>query len=132
MGYYATMSYCEYNTKLSEKEFDQVLSGFREKLKEKNESAYHSFITYEFVYHLKDEKGNPYINVVPGGEDYYQKHYADDELAQFISQTTSEQVELLFDGEDDCSWGHQISPRKIKNMEKVWQVCPEPKDYEEV
>jgi hypothetical protein len=57
-------------------------------------------------------------------EDWHSKHYADEALAEFISEVIAEGERCLleFNGEDGCNWGYYITKGSVKEIEYVKMV----------
>ena len=57
-------------------------------------------------------------------EEWYAKHYADESLAEFISQVIAEGTYcvLEFQGEDGAWWGYYITKDSVKEIKYVRMV----------
>ena len=120
MGYYSTLTRCD-----PVKVVGMTEEQFRKKWKEKIESL------------DDDHKGDlDFYNWLPGKkepdclwfeldcEEWYAKHYADESLAEFISQVIAEGTYcvLEFQGEDGAWWGYYITKDSVKEIKYVRMV----------
>jgi len=96
--------------------YQKILAKWKKFKKEQSREKQEYLDQYTFILIREDDNFKFYeIQCV----DTYNKHYADFELAQFISQIIADEIFfLIFLGEDNHVWGYQIAPKKVKWMSK--------------
>lgn len=115
----------EFKTALGEEEFRKRWEEAR-RVREKEEDDDWLDI-YEWV--LDRIEGNK-MRATIKMDDWYAKHYADESLADFISQVIEEGDHsiLEFCGEDGGTWGYYITRETVKEIEYVKMVDGQPID----
>ncbi|MEM4385245.1 MAG: hypothetical protein QXD03_01720 [Candidatus Anstonellales archaeon] len=115
MGYYSSMVlngviHTDYD-------IDTIKSIFKDYINTVKENNRPYMEIYNFV-----EESKGMINIET--DDTYAKHYADRELAEFISKIIKEgyHVKIKFIGEDGTTWGYLITKDKIFEIEWVERI----------
>lgn len=121
MGYYSTLTRCD-----AVKVVGMTEEQFRKKWKEKVESLDANEGHLDFYDWLpgKKDPGCLWFNLECQDDEWYAKHYADEELAEFISEVIAEGTYcvLEFQGEDGAWWGYYITKDSVEEIEYVRMV----------
>jgi hypothetical protein len=128
MGYYSTLTHWE-EVKVDAREFTgvQFMEQWEKAVKESKDPGYLDFYKWSL------NEGDPdylWFDLEVEDDEWYAKHYADRELAEFISRVIAKGASsvLEFVGEDNCQWGYYISRDSVKNIEYVKMVDGKPID----
>ncbi|MEM4385972.1 MAG: hypothetical protein QXD03_05440 [Candidatus Anstonellales archaeon] len=115
MGYYSSMIFNDVIH--TDYDIDTVKSMFKDYINTIGENNRPYMRIYNFV---EESKGVISIET----DDKYVKHYADRELAEFISKIIKEghHVKIKFIGEDGTLWGYLITKGKVFEIEWIERV----------
>lgn len=116
MGYYSTLIRCDdIKTTLSKEEF---MRKWIETVRETEGTDKEGYLFYNWEL-SKEENGFRWFSIEM--DEWFAKHYADRELAEFISEVISDDAKCIleFNGEDGVSWGYYITKNSVKEIEYV-------------
>jgi len=119
MGYYSTLTqHDEVKTlPMTQEEFDKKWQEF---CNSKDENTKFYLEQYRWSRNEKDPDA-AWFDIEM--DDWYSKHYADDELAEFISQVIAEDAHCIIEFlGDDGPWGYYITKGCVKNIEYARMV----------
>jgi len=122
MGIYSTLERCD-----DIKVVGMTEENFRNKWKKKIESLDEDRKGYLDFYEWSITQKEPdclWFSLGCEDDDYYAKHYADRDLADFISTVIAEDSVCLleFSGDDNSLWGYYITHGSVKEIEYVRMV----------
>jgi hypothetical protein len=114
MGYYSTMvRHDEVKTlPMTEEEFKKKWEAF---CASKNEDARLYLEQYKWVLNKRDPDA-AWFDIEM--DDWYSKHYADEDLAEFVSQMITDDAHCLIEFlGDDGPWGYYVTKGSVKDVE---------------
>ena len=119
MGYYSTMIRHD-----DVKTLPMTEEGFKKKWEEfcasKDEDSRSYLEQYKWVLNKRDPDASRF-DIEMG--DWYSKHYADEDLAGFVSQVIADDARCLIEFlGDDGPWGYFITKGSVKEIEYVRMV----------
>jgi hypothetical protein len=124
MGFYSTLQRSDtVKTLLSIEEFMNKWNQAIEAIKGTAEEGYLDFYIWKMD---SDKDGFRFFSI--DMDDRYAKHYADSELAEFISGVIAPGASCIleFTGEDGGQWGYYVQPETVKDIEYVRMVDGKP------
>ena len=124
MGYYSTMSrHDSLPVRITKEEFYEKWNQAIEATKGTDNEGYLDFYEWDAT---REKDGAQWFDIEM--DDWCAKHYADSELAKFISGVIAPGASCIleFTGEDGGQWGYYIQPETVKDIEYVRMVDGKP------
>ena len=128
MSYYSFLSTSgHFLSALNEKELAEAFENYKKKLLEDDDlwKGLEAAHLVKYGFRLEGTEDNLYrYELTCECDEFFNTHYADERLAEFISKVIAKGYFCLyFDGQDDTDWGWFITPgsvRSIKYFPKVF------------